>query len=72
MSWIIVVLLVACVINFTYMLASLIGLNLDVKDWKCGEEVTQVKRTRAFIKYFPIFNFIIFFAILIAVSLICG
>lgn len=72
MSWIIVVLLVACVINFTYMLASLIGLNLDVKDWKCGEEVTQVKRTRAFIKYFPIFNFIVFFAILIAVSLICG
>lgn len=72
MNWIIVVLLVACVINFTYMLASLIGLNLDVKDWKCGEEVTQVKRTRAFIKYFPIFNFIVFLAILIAVSLICG
>lgn len=72
MNWIIVVLLVACVINFTYMLASLIGLNLDVKDWKCGEEVTQVKRTRTFIKYFPIFNFIVFFAILITVSLICG
>lgn len=72
MNWIIAVLLVACVVNFTYMLASLRGLNLDVKDWKCGEEVTQVKRTRAFIKYFPIFNFIVFFAILIAVSLICG
>ena len=72
MNWIIAVLLVAYVVNFTYMLASLRGLNLDVKDWKCGEEVTQVKRTRAFIKYFPIFNFIVFFAILIAVSLICG
>ena len=72
MEWIIAVLFVACEINFTYMLASLIGLHLDVKDLKCGEEVTQVKRTRAFIKYFPIFNFIVFFAILIAVSLICG
>lgn len=72
MSWIIAVLLVACVINFTYMVASLIGLNLDAGDWKCGEEVTQVKRTRAFIKYFPIFNFVVFLVVLIAVSLICG
>lgn len=69
MGWIIAVLLVACVVNFTYMLASLIGLNLDVEDWKCGEEVAQVKRTRAFIKYFPIFNFVVLFAILVCLSI---
>lgn len=72
MEWIIAVVFVAIVVNFTYMLASLIGLKLDFEDKNCGEEVAQVKKTRTFIKYFPIFNFVVFFAILIALSSICG
>lgn len=71
MEWIVAVILVATVVNFTYMLASLIGLKLDVEDKNCGEEVTSVKRNRAFIKYFPVFNFAVLLATLICLSVCC-
>ena len=66
-----VVLLIAAVINICYMIASLLGLRLDVKNTSCAEEITSVKRVRAFIKYFPIFNTAVYI-FLIIVSVVCG
>lgn len=56
MDILIVVLIVIAVINLCYMIASLYGLKLDVEDPGYKGEVAEVKRTRNFIKYFPIVN----------------
>ena len=64
------VLMVIAVINLCYMIASLYGLKLDVEDPGCKEEVTAVRRTRNFIRYFPIVNVVVYIVTLVMISTI--
>lgn len=66
-----VILFIATIVNFCYMVASLIGLKLDVKDENCAEDVAAARRTRNFIRFFPVFNVAIYVVLLVLAS-VCG
>lgn len=71
MEILIAILFIAAVVNFCYMVASLLGLKLDVEDDSCAEDVTAARRTRNFIKFFPVFNVVVY-VVLIILAVVCG
>lgn len=66
-----VILIVAAIVNLCYMIASLLGLRLDVENKDCADDVVAVRRTRNFIKFFPVFNVVVY-VILIILTVVCG
>ena len=71
MGVLITILVIAAVVNYCYMVASLLGLKLDVKDKSCAEDIAAARRTRNFIKFFPVFNVVIYI-VLIILAVVCG
>lgn len=70
MNFITILLFVALVINIPTAIANIIGLNLQIDDPSCKEEVKNVKMNRAVLKGVQYFNVIVFLVIMILVQIL--
>lgn len=69
-NFITILLFVSLVINIPTAIANIIGINLQINDASCKEEVKNVKMNRAVLKGVQFFNTIIFLAILILIQIL--